>query len=420
MKNLGICAIILILGVLGPQDQIDSPFAPVWMLGLLVLLAFLCQQWVRALHLPALVGWLAAGLVLGPSGLHTVDTQRFLFLQFFQILAGIWLGFQVGIGLLWPQQRQRWRIPALLGGVTLATFLLCSLAIGFSTSLPWWMVLLFGALASLWGPFAVWTDQRERNTLPLLRVAGDFAALIVLSAVLLLLHQQDILAGGPLVGRLWLALLAGALTAELLYRLHLFAGRTAPILTGLSFIFALAALAVLHLHLYALPFGFGAGFALVLHRDQTRQVRQSLAALHTTPALFFFALAGATLDLRLLWPLQKGFYEITAWTVLILMVVRTVGPAVWNPLLLPASNRQRHIGWLLLPRGALLFELLYQPAGGMGELVGVSWAPLLHQVALADMLIYTLVFSSLALLASGIGRRAVITAPASASAKADT
>ena len=149
-------------------------------------------------------------------------------------------------------------------------------------------------------------------------------------------------------------------------------------------------------------------------------MRQSLAALHTTPALFFFALAGATLDLRLLWPLQKGFYEITAWTVLILMVVRTVGPAVWNPLLLPASNRQRHIGWLLLPRGALLFELLYHPAGGMGELVGASWAPLLHQVALADMLIYTLVFSSLALLASGIGRRAVITAPASVNAKVDT
>jgi len=77
MKNLGICAIILVLGVLGPQNKIDSPYAPVWMLGLLILLAFLGEQWARNLRLPPLVGWLAAGLVLGPAGLHTVIPPTF-------------------------------------------------------------------------------------------------------------------------------------------------------------------------------------------------------------------------------------------------------------------------------------------------------------------------------------------------------
>lgn len=403
MKNLGICAIILVLGVLGPQNKIDSPYAPVWMLGLLILLAFLGEQWARNLRLPPLVGWLAAGLVLGPAGLHTVIPPNFLLLQFFQALAAVWIGFQVGISLPWSQGMPSWRIPVLLMAVTLTTCLLTTLALTFLVALPWWLALLLGALTSLWGPFTGWTLRRNRRTLVLLGIVGNGTALIVLSAVLLVLHHQNILESAPLVGRLWLSLLAGALAAELLYRLDVFSRNTTTILVGLSACFVLATLTLLHFHFYALPFGLGAGLVLVLHRDRIRQVHQALAPLRAVPSLFFFALAGATLDPQLLWPAQPGLYEIAALLVLILVLVRVLGPALWNPLPLPRSGR--HIGLLLLPRGALLFELFYHPAGDLGKLVGPPWKTLLQQVVLADILICTLVFSALALLIAGIARR---------------
>ena len=413
MKNLGICAIILVLGVLGPQNKITAPYAPVWMLGLLVLLAFLGEQWGRQLRLPPLVGWLAAGLVLGPVGLHVVFPPKYFFLQFFQALAAVWLGFQVGLGLRWSQTTPAWRIPALSAAVTLTTCLLTALALTFFIALPWWLALLLGALASFWGPFTTWALGRSHRTLILLGSAGNGAALITLSILLLFLHQQQVVEGASLVGRLWLTLLAGALSAEILYRLDVFGRNAATALIGLTGCFALAALTLLQLHLYALPFGFGAGLVIALRR-QVRQVRQALAHLDTAPSLLFFALAGATLNPQLLWPPQPGLYETAALLVLIMAPVRFLGVAVWNPLPAFSSRRQRQLGLLLLPHGALLFELLYHPAGGLGELIEPAWETLLHQVLLLDILIATLVFSPLAILISGFARRTTFAHMASA------
>ena len=79
MKNFVVCVIILLLGVLGPQQSLE--FEPVWTLGLLLLLAFLAQQIATYLRLPALFGWIGAGLILGPSLLQTVQPGQFVSLQ---------------------------------------------------------------------------------------------------------------------------------------------------------------------------------------------------------------------------------------------------------------------------------------------------------------------------------------------------
>ena len=58
---------------------------------------------------------------------------------------------------------------------------------------------------------------------------------------------------------------------------------------------------------------------------------------------------------------------------------------------LPGSGQR--IGWLLLPRGALLFELFYGPHG-LAQYVGAEG--LLGQVVLVDVVFSVLVFSAIA------------------------
>ena len=63
MKNFVVGVIILLLGVLGPQQSFE--YEPVGTLGLLLLLAFLAQQLATFMGLSALFGWIG-----GAGGLH--------------------------------------------------------------------------------------------------------------------------------------------------------------------------------------------------------------------------------------------------------------------------------------------------------------------------------------------------------------
>ena len=71
------------------------------------------------------------------------------------------------------------------------------------------------------------------------------------------------------------------------------------------------------------------------------------------------------------------------------VLLRGLAPIAYYPL--PGSGRR--IGWLLLPRGALLFELFYGP-NGLAQYVGVGG--LLGQAMLVDVLFSVLVFSAVA------------------------
>ena len=399
MKNFVVCGIILLLGLLGPQRDLESRFEPVWSLGLLMLLAFICQQVAKNLRLPALTGWIVAGLILGPSGLQIVPpVHQFASLHFIHTLAAAWIGFLVGAGLFWPRGQKRGRIPVSVGLLTLATFLLTAAAIGSLTGLPGWLAILLGALASLWGPFTAWRSQQHEDHALLLSVVGSGFSLIVLSAVLVFLHLQDFLPAQALnlVGRLWLSLLAGALGAEILWRLKVFAAEDSILLVGVCSSFALAALLLIHLQLYALPFGLAAGLVLVWHKSQTRRVQHILEWTHSMAFSIFFGLLGATIDLRILWSPVAGFYQILLLQILVLILLRGLGPTFGYSLLTPATGPQKHIGWFLLPRGALLFELVYHPRNSLVDLLSGSPARLLQQVVLGDILAHTLIFSIIA------------------------
>jgi Kef-type K+ transport system membrane component KefB len=381
--------------VLGPQRELHSRFDAAWCLGLLMLLAFLAQQTARRLRLPALVGWIGAGLLLGPSGLQTVQPASSHLLGQILLFAAMWVGLQTGLKFYWPAIGRGWRLPGVIALSTFVTFLLASAAIAFLTQPPWWFALLAGVLACLWGPFTV-TNLVERKDIAALAALGAGCSLILLSAVLGLLHGRGVLAasGLRLVGLLWLSLLAGGLAAELLYRLRLLAARGTAF-AGLCATFALGALLLPHVGLFALPLGFGAGLVLSRHRNRSGEAIYSLPTANPLASMVFFALAGTAIDLRVLWPPAAGLPEILLIQFAALILVRGLGPVLWYPLRPDETDRTRHSGWLLLPSGALLFEMLNR-SDGLAALLQGKDADLLRQIALSDVLIPSLFFSLLA------------------------
>ena len=394
MKNFVVCVIILLLGVLGPQQNLE--FEPVWTLGLLLLLAFLAQQIATYMGLPALFGWIGAGLILGPSLLQTVQPGQFISLQLVHILAALWVGFLVGTEFSWPRLSSRWRFSGFIGLTTAALFLVTAIAIGLITELPDWLILLFAAVATLWGPFSTW-QQRDHSNVLTAAILGNGFSLIVLSTTLIFLSMEGFLPPQALylTSRIWLSLLVGICGAELLWRLKIFAAPVHTLLPVTFAAFVLLASLLYFLQLYALPCGLAAGLTLALHRCRTAPLERVQQFMRPIACATFFALVGATVDLHTLWPGSNDLYQILVIQILALLFLRALLPTIWSPFGTAARGSEKHIGWLLLPKGALLFELLYHRNGLVG-LVQNHWGQLLHQVLLADILIHLLVFSLLA------------------------
>ena len=381
MKTIVVAAFVLLLIYYGPPQDRSSPFDAAWMLGALALLAAAGGQLAQAIRLPALVGWVGAGMLLGTGGLQLVDLDAFSLHKILFLTAGLGVGFQVGLHVIWPTHA--WRTLGLVAAVTALVFA----AVAATTALlglPWEQAVLLGALASLWGPFTGVPEFGRRSAL-LLAILGAGCALVALGGTLVLLETG----AAGWVGRVGLSLVAGCGLGLGLRLLGRFATPNATIVSSLVGSFFLAALALEVLGLMALPCGLVAG--LLQDKQQSRRVRLLLHRGAPVAFMLFFALVGTALDLGALWPPATGLYEAALVLVAVPLLLRGLAPLVYYPL--PGPHPERRIGWRLLPRGALLFELVCGPHG-LAPYVGTE--DLLAQAVLLDILVSTLLFSALA------------------------
>ena len=381
MKTIVVAAFVLLLIYYGPLRDRSSPFDTAWMLGALALLAAAGGQLAQAIRLPALAGWIVAGMLLGTGGLQLVDLSAFSLHQVLFLTVGLGLGFQVGLHVVWPAHA--WRMLGLAAAATALIFAAVTVVTAL-LGLSWEQAVLLGALASLWGPFTGMPEFGRRSAL-LLAVLGTGCALGALGGTLVLLETG----AAGWVGRVGLSLVAGGGLGLGLRLLGRFATPSATIVSGLVGAFFFAALALEFLGLMALPCGLVAG--LVQDKQQSRRVRLFLHRGAPVAFMLFFALVGTALDLGALRSPATGLYEVALVLVAVPLLLRGLAPLVYYPL--PGPHPGWRIGWRLLPRGALLFELFYGPYG-LAPYVGAEG--LLAQAVLLDILVSTLLFSALA------------------------
>ena len=397
MKNLVVCIVILALGVFGPQQ--DTQYEPAWSLGLLLLLAFVGQQAARALRLPDVVGWVGAGLLAGPSLLEATAPARFLSLRLIYAAAALWVGVYVGSRVDLAGRRLTLRLPVTSGLVSLAVFATTGLTMATATDLPGWHAAFYAALFSLWGPFAISSVDRESGDTLFLGTLGTGFSLLLLTAVLLFLEVQNHAspASAGLAARIWLSLAAGAAGGEILWRLRLFAAPRPTFLAALGIVLLLGAMLVTGSGLMALLSGLAAGLVVSAHAGQREALEQTFDTLRPMVFPLFFALIGAWLDTRGLVTAPPLLWQLLLISTVIILLFRGFAPSLW-PTLAIAPTRTPRVGWLLLPKGALLFDLTFTSDAGLAHLLTGASGELLRQVAMADILLFLLPFSAIAAL----------------------
>lgn len=215
MKDLVVATVALLLGALGPQSYQESPFDPLWILGTILLVAYSLGQLAGLLRLPPMLGWIAAGLLVGNSGFQLMNAQMDDILRPVRHAAAVWVAFQVGIHA-WPISWLDWRRGGIVFASTLSVFLAVALGGVLLAELSWPFALLLAATASLWGAFTGVPAERLRYVLQV-GVVGGCLSLIILSVVLLWAAAEGTVQTDAIsfVGRLTLSLVIGAVSAAI-------------------------------------------------------------------------------------------------------------------------------------------------------------------------------------------------------------
>ena len=135
-----------------------------------VILAFLAGKLISRLKLPSILGWLIAGMALGPHALSLVNSA---------LLDAVWyqsavhilecaVGLMIGTELVWKRIKKSGR-SIIITTLTqsLGTFLLVSLVFGivfYFTNIPLYLAFLFGGIALATAPAPALSIVREFKT----------------------------------------------------------------------------------------------------------------------------------------------------------------------------------------------------------------------------------------------------------------
>lgn len=391
MKNLAVCGIVLALAALAPSLQAGSYSAAAWGLGTLLLLAFVGQHAARMLGLPALTGWLVAGFALGAGGLEFVVPPANQTLLTLRTMALLWLTFQVGLGGP-PRWSHSARLTILLVAGTLLTQLLVTVALTVSSDFRLDQAIVLGAFACLWGPIVL-ASLSESDQLRELSVKGAAVSLVLVALTLILfpVHEGGVEYAYHFTSMLLISCVAGALSAELLWRLGILSHRRSAIL-GMMGLFCIVAVLVQPLGLYALPFGLCAGLVVSHRQGEGRLVSRLFDSGRPFSAMVFFVMAAASVGTHSdLWPLERGLLQFVLVQVVILIALRGVAPTLWLASHIE-SDHDRRCSWLLIPKGVLLFELVHGSGIRVPQLVDESLSRFLYQLVVADLLVYAIGF----------------------------
>ena len=146
MKDLVVATLALLLGALGPQSYRESPFDPLWILGTILLVAYSLGQLAGLFRLPPMLGWIAAGLLVGNSGFQLMDAQMDDILRPVRHAAAVWIAFQVGLHA-WPLSWLDWRRGGIIFASTLGVFFAIALGGVLLAGLSLSFALLLAAAA---------------------------------------------------------------------------------------------------------------------------------------------------------------------------------------------------------------------------------------------------------------------------------
>ena len=207
---------------------------------LAITIAFVCGKLVSKLKLPSILGWLIAGMVLGPHAVNLLS-DSLLNAGWYTVTESILectVGLMIGTELIWNQIKQSGKqIVVTTITESLGTFIVVSLVFGvifYFTGVPVYLAFMFGgiALATAPAPSLSIVNEMHTNgpvtkTLIPMAALDDLVGALVFFTVIALVSAHISTAGIPVGVVLFLVFLpvligivTGFISGLLLRRMH--------------------------------------------------------------------------------------------------------------------------------------------------------------------------------------------------------
>ena len=346
---------------------------------LVVALAFGAGKLASLLKMPAVLGFLIAGMALGPNACNLL-TQEMLDAPVYHTLISFLecgMGLMLGSEMVWRRMRSYGKqIVVITLAQSLMTFFVVSLVFSvmfYFMDIPVFLGLIFGGIALATAPapaFSIVTEYKTdgpvAKTLIPLAVIDDVIAICVFISVMgFVLHQT---AGGSIPGYLILfiillpiliGVLAGVPISLLLRKIHSAKWRAAMIFGGA----VLAGMLTLLANTYLMPFPilnfmmsgmvYSAVFANLLEEEQLEETMKYCSPVVGACFTLIILNLGGPLDYRLI--LGAGVF--TAVYIIARAAGKIGGAALGAQLSHAAPTVKKYLGMTILPHSGVSLVL---------------------------------------------------------------
>ena len=341
---------------------------------LAIAIAFVCGKLVSKLKLPSILGWLIAGMILGPHAVNLLS-DSLLNAGWYTITESILectVGLMIGTELIWNQIKQSGKqIVVTTITESLGTFIVVSLVFGvifYFTGIPVYLAFMFGgiALATAPAPSLSIVNEMHTNgpvtkTLIPMAALDDLVGALVFFTVIALVSAHISTAGIPVGVVLFLVFLpvligivTGFISGLLLRRMH--APRTSLIMlivtllatAGVGF-FVNSLLPTPVLNFLLLGMAYSTVVANMISQLQLDEIMKSMNPVIGIGLIILILNLGAPLDYHLIF--GAGLY--TAIYIISRAIGKYTGAYFGAAVTHAPDTVKKYLGFTLLPHSGV-------------------------------------------------------------------
>jgi glutathione-regulated potassium-efflux system ancillary protein KefC len=369
---------------------------PAWLANTLIYLsaAVIAVPLARAVGLGSIIGYLAAGIVIGPWGLGLVaDVESILhFAEIGVVLMLFLVGLELEPKRLWNLRRPifGWGSAQVLGCATLL------LAIGLAAGYPWRISLVAALGLALSSTAIALQVLNERNLLPTssgqagfsILLFQDVAAIPILALLPLLGGVADESAttadrwmqAARIVGVIAIIILGGRLALRPLLR-WIAKSRTPEIFTAASLLLVIAVAALVQVAGLSMALGAFLAGVLLAESEYRRELETDLEPFKGMLLGLFFIAVGMSLDFGVL---LESPWRVAAIVLGFMALKAAVIYALARGMQIPLQERP--VFTALLAQGGEFAFVVYQAAAGAQVLTARTASVLIGAVTVSMLL----------------------------------
>ena len=344
-----------------------------------IALAFVAGKLISKLRLPAILGWLIVGMILGPHavGLLSDDILNAVWFEVIESILECTVGLMIGTELLWNQMKKAGKqIVVTTITESLGTFLVVSIVFGiifWVTDVPIYLAFMFGGIALATAPapsLSIVTDMKTAGPvtstlIPMAALDDLVGALVFFSVIAFVaanISSQEI----PLfmmILLIFFPVLLGAVTGfvtgklmQRAYRSHAPLRNSLIVLIGMLLLSSAIALVLNYLVLptpvlnfMLLGMGFSTVFANLISQEQLGEIMKVMHPVIGFALIVAILNLGAPLDYHLIF--GAGIY--TAVYIISRAIGKYSGAYVGAALTHAPATVKKYLGFTLLPHSGV-------------------------------------------------------------------